>query len=203
MTRGSFGPNRRRENGENGSVIDCIERKFLKFRLTAQRRRHGCEPSGSPSSRSRIGWNVRRKVNAFSLSKKGAIRRCSRSIRDSSGCWCWDTRAQLSTQRFRRASFEDLGHHPHFLFFSYPTYVSFRNNRILHSKWIKIAHRMSLIKYELRYEEDRYFLFVEIPQLGFIHVCWSRNWVHGQIPRETGGTVTTLVIIRVTQISGD
>lgn len=67
--------------GENdrpsGSVIDCIDAEFLRFRGTRRNggARHCCGAYGSPMghqgaprAKARAGWNARRKVNAFSVS---------------------------------------------------------------------------------------------------------------------------------------
>ena len=139
MTRGLFGPNQRRENGENSFVIDCVEGEFLKFRLTAQRRRHGCEPYRSSSSKSRIGWNVRWKVNAFSLSKKGTTR---------SAPAAFAIQADADAERYTRTlvKISQTSKKSRRLPFIFDTS---RNSRVLYSKWMKASLRMALIEYEL------------------------------------------------------
>lgn len=61
------------------SVIDCIEREFLKFRWTARRRRYA-RASPSSSKAGSDGMCGERFSNAFSLSKKGATKSAPAAI---------------------------------------------------------------------------------------------------------------------------
>jgi len=72
------------KTARNGFVIDCIEREFLKFRLTGQRRRHGRA----------IRELIEQKPDRMECAVKGERvlaleernnKKCSRSIRDANG----------------------------------------------------------------------------------------------------------------------
>lgn len=101
----AFGFNRSAE-GERTlvSVIDCIEREFLKFRWTAQRRRHARASHRALSKAGSNGMCGERFSNAFSLSKKGAAKSAPAAIQagysDAHAVKCQLTSLTLATRCF-------------------------------------------------------------------------------------------------------
>jgi len=71
-----FGPERRGENWENARFDNRLHRAQIPEipMGSATEAPHVHAARWSPSSKSQTGWNVQRKVNAFSLLKKGAIK---------------------------------------------------------------------------------------------------------------------------------